>query len=257
MSLEILERGATTAAHPVPLLFVHGAQHAAWCWDDNFLGYFAEHGYRSVALSLSGHGTSNSKPVGACSIADFVEDIRSVSDELPTAPVLIGHSMGGYVVQRYLQRYPAAAAVLLASLPPTGIAGALRRSTAIRMRMRMAHPGRRVEMADYLRVLFFDPATPDALVTNCVQRLSMETPARALAEMMLPVPTVRNGVTAPVLVMGGASDPNVIRSDLRSTAAAYHTVAQVVPNVGHDLMLEPGWREVADRMRTWLGSCGF
>jgi pimeloyl-ACP methyl ester carboxylesterase len=56
--LEVIDKGSLSRTHPSPLLFVHGGQHAAWCWDENFLDYFAAEGYRAVALSLRGHGTS-------------------------------------------------------------------------------------------------------------------------------------------------------------------------------------------------------
>ena len=41
--LEVIDKGACSESHPAPLLFVHGAWHAAWCWDENFLGFFADH----------------------------------------------------------------------------------------------------------------------------------------------------------------------------------------------------------------------
>jgi hypothetical protein len=31
--LEVIDKGSCSHAHPVPLLFVHGGWHAAWCWD--------------------------------------------------------------------------------------------------------------------------------------------------------------------------------------------------------------------------------
>jgi len=34
---EVVDKGSCSASHPVPLLFVHGAWHAAWCWDEYFL----------------------------------------------------------------------------------------------------------------------------------------------------------------------------------------------------------------------------
>jgi pimeloyl-ACP methyl ester carboxylesterase len=92
--------------HPVPLLFVHGAWHAAWCWDEHFLDFFADKGYRALAVSLRGHGNSPTlKPLRSCSIADYVHGVASVADSLPTTPVLIGHSMGGFIVQRYLESH--------------------------------------------------------------------------------------------------------------------------------------------------------
>ena len=56
--LEVIDKGSATESHPVPLLFVHGAGHAAWCWDEHFLDFFADKGFRAVAVSLRGHGAS-------------------------------------------------------------------------------------------------------------------------------------------------------------------------------------------------------
>ena len=122
--LEVIDKGSCTEAHPVPLLFVHGGWHGAWCWDDGFLDYFADAGYRAVAMSLRGHGTSPSdKPLPKVSIADYIDDVRAVADDLGGSPVLIGHSLGGYTIQRYLEDRTAAAAVLVGSLPPSGVLG--------------------------------------------------------------------------------------------------------------------------------------
>jgi pimeloyl-ACP methyl ester carboxylesterase len=56
MILETIEKGRRSATHPTPLLFVHGGWHAVWCWDDNFLDFFADKGFRAVGVSLRGHG---------------------------------------------------------------------------------------------------------------------------------------------------------------------------------------------------------
>lgn len=80
--LEVIEKGSGSAEHPTPLLFVHGGWHAAWCWE-NFLDFFADAGYRAVALSLRGHGASpTSKPLHRVSIADYLDDVAAVADEL-------------------------------------------------------------------------------------------------------------------------------------------------------------------------------
>jgi pimeloyl-ACP methyl ester carboxylesterase len=61
--------------------------------------------------------------VRRCSIADYVDDVDSVADSLSTRPVLIGHSLGGFVVQKYLESRAAPAVVLVASVPPRGSFG--------------------------------------------------------------------------------------------------------------------------------------
>lgn len=109
--------------HPTPLLFVHGGCHAAWCWDEHFLDFFADNGFRAVALSLRGHGGSRlTKNLQSCSMSDYLDDLRWAADELGGQPVLVGHSVGGFLVQKYLESRGVPAGVLLASTPPQGAA---------------------------------------------------------------------------------------------------------------------------------------
>src|SRR3954470_10259297 len=106
LMLEVIEKGRCTEEHPAPVLFVHGTWHAAWCWDEHFLDFFADKGYRAVALSLRGHGSSSlSKPLKSCSIADYVDDVHAVVGKLGSPPVLIAHSVGGFIVQKYLESH--------------------------------------------------------------------------------------------------------------------------------------------------------
>ena len=107
--LEVIARTPAVPAAAPPLLFIHGAFTAAWCWAEHYLDFFAEEGYSSYAVSLSGHGGSRSKTsLDSISIADYVADVVRVATELPAPPVLIGHSMGGFVAQKYLEDHDAA-----------------------------------------------------------------------------------------------------------------------------------------------------
>jgi len=60
--LEVIDKGRCSDEHPAPLLFVHGGNLAAWCWDEHFLDFFADKGFRAVAVSLRGHGASLNRP---------------------------------------------------------------------------------------------------------------------------------------------------------------------------------------------------
>jgi pimeloyl-ACP methyl ester carboxylesterase len=73
--LEVIDKGSSSESHPIPLLFVHGGCHAAWCWDEHFLNFFADKGFRAVALSWRGHGRSIlAKSLRSCSVADYLDD---------------------------------------------------------------------------------------------------------------------------------------------------------------------------------------
>ncbi len=121
MRLELLSH-EPSQPRPTPILFVHGAWHGAWCWEEHLLSYFAKHGYRVYALSLRGHGECETpKRFRLARISDYVADVDQIAAQLDPAPVVVGHSMGGLVVQKYLEAHVAPAGVLLASAPPRGV----------------------------------------------------------------------------------------------------------------------------------------
>src|SRR5262245_40676625 len=118
VQLEIIKRMPKSASHSTPLLFIHGAWHAAWCWDEHFLPYFAEHGYCAYALSLRGHGASDGRQhLPWARFRDYLEDVEQVINQLEALPVVIGHSIGGFLIQKLMNTYKLPAAVLLAPSP--------------------------------------------------------------------------------------------------------------------------------------------
>ncbi len=260
--LEVIDKGSASESHLVPLLFVHGAGLAAWCWEEHFLDFFADNGYRVVALNLRGHGGSPvSKPLNKCTIADYVDDVRSVAATLPATPVLIGHSMGGFIVQKYLETGTVPAAVLVSSAPPRSFF-----LTALRLARK--HPWLAVKGSltrellslyptpAHMREVLFCAHTPEPIVEQCFARLEEES-SRALALDMYLLNLVRpRRVTTPLLVLEGA-DVAWGHRPARENARAYHTEVEFFPNMGHNMMLEPGWQAVAERIDGWLTGRGL
>jgi alpha-beta hydrolase superfamily lysophospholipase len=64
-------------------------------------------------------------------------------------------------------------------------------------------------------------------------------------------------VTTPLLVLGGEADRAVTNDQVRATARAYGTQAEFFPGMGHNMMLEPGWPNVAERILNWLDGQGL
>jgi alpha-beta hydrolase superfamily lysophospholipase len=254
--LELIDKGSCDDAHPVPLLFVHGGWHSASCWS-NFVDYFAEIGYRAAALSLRGHGGSPAgKRFHACSIADYVDDVRVAADSLGGAPVLIAHSLGGFVVQRYLEDHDAPAAVLVASVPPQGVLGLATRiwSRHPWISMRSLPIGNLtgfIGTAPLVREHLFSAHTPDEIVkTGCATVQSEAVRASLIDPMIRRVKTKR--VNTPMLVLGALDDGMVTNAEVRATAQAYRTEAELFAGMGHNMMQEPGWIGVAERIDRWL-----
>ncbi len=107
-----------------PLLFVHGGYSNAALWGVRFIPYFQDLGYDCYALELSGHG---GRPADRAHLDDYVADLAAAVAGLPAAPVLIGHSMGSLVSQRFLERGTARAVAFLAPVPPNGTGGTVSR----------------------------------------------------------------------------------------------------------------------------------
>lgn len=259
--LEVIDKGAAGAGHPAPLLFVHGAWHAAWCWDEHFLGYFADRGYRAVALSFRGHGDSpTSKPLRHLSYADYLDDVVTVARGLPVPPVVVGHSMGGLIVQKYLESHDAPAAVLMCSAPPHGLLHS-------GLRWMRRHPWHFTKLSfsgeslpyvstpELARERFFSPNTPEDLVRRYAARLQEESARSGIDGLVrLPQP---DRVRAPLLVMGALEDGAVTPAEVWATARAYRTEPVLFAGMGHNLMLEPGWDDVAARIDEWLVTRGL
>jgi len=256
--LELIDKGSATESHPVPLLFVHGGYHAAWCWDENFLDYFADKGFRAVAVSLRGHGQSDlTKPLRSCSIVDYMDDVRAAADQLRSEPVLVGHSMGCFVVQKYFEKHPVRAAVLIA--PATG--QGLRRSV---LRMFRRHPwiflrgsisgqsSDLVNTPELAREFLFCAHTPEPIVRSCAARMEPESARAGIDQLMVIRLRDTRLKAAPVLVLGAQCDGMRTMAEVSATAQAYQTAAEFFPNMGHNMMLEPGWQALAERINGWL-----
>jgi pimeloyl-ACP methyl ester carboxylesterase len=242
--LEVLSRLPAEPAAP-PILFVHGAAHAAWCWDEHWLPAVADRGYPAYALSLRGRAGGDGALRGA-RLADYERDVWQVLIRLPARAVLVGHSMGALLVTRILQRYPAHAGALLA--PPD-----LRHGFAWGARIAARHPW------DYVRGLLWSPPLPrpDLLFAGLpaadADRLAGRmVPESKLALLQLHGTRRLRSSTAPLLVMGGAEDAVVAPVDVVRAARHYGTRAHLFRGMGHDLMLDRGWETPLAVLLDWL-----
>jgi pimeloyl-ACP methyl ester carboxylesterase len=257
MQLEVIS-DAENATRSTPILFVHGAWHAAWCWE-NFLPYFAQHGYAVHALSLRGHGASEGRDKLRWHSAarGYVADVAQVAQTLTKPPILVGHSMGGYVVQKYLEKHTAAAAVLMASIPVSGILGlgirvAIRHPLAFLKAHLLLNPWYLVGTPALARDAFFSPQVPTEDIARHFARLQPESFRMELETMLLNLPRPDKINKTHMLVLAAANDRVFTMAEEQATARAYGTEAEIFPNMAHDMMLEPNWRQVADCILGWL-----
>lgn len=254
-TLELLRCGPERDVRP-PLLFVHGAFAGAWCWAEHFLPYFARAGYRCYALSLRGQGKSKGRgQISIHSAQHYVDDLETAIKHIGRPPVMIGHSMGGFLTQKYIERAPLPAIVLMASVPPHGLMPAS-------MSLAMLNPPLIRELngllfnghasLDAMRsALFAGPIALDRL--NRYYRLMQPESPRVIWDMtFFDLPQLWRISVPPLLVLGAERDAMVPAHQVECCAQAYGAQAEIFTGIGHAMMLDVGWQRVAERVVDWL-----
>jgi len=257
MNIEIISKYPPNGTNPTPLLFIHGSLHGAWCWDVHFLEYFAQHGYAAHAVNLRGHGNSEGRDkLRWTPIADYVQDVANAVRQMPSPPILIGHSMGGFIIQKYLEDHDAPGAVLLSSPPPSGFLPAAMR-VARRIPLVFAKVNLTLSLFPLVgtpqlaREAFFSDDLPDEQLAAYWKQMQEESYRAFLDMVVLDLPKPAR-VKTPMLVLGAMRDNMLMPSEIRETALAYNTQAEIIAGVAHNSMLETGWQAVAERILAWL-----
>ena len=258
-NLHTLHRLATRQNGHPPLVFVHGGYVHAGCWDLHFLPYFRDLGYNCHAIDLSGHGASAGREdLDSYDLDHYAADVAHVVAELPSLPVLIGHSMGALVVQRYLERAPAAAVIMMAPVPTTGLSACTLQLTS-RQPDFLAEAARAVRgkytehTVKVMREVYFSPDASSEEFAAFKPLVQPES-TTAISEMMAlawRLPKKRPKI--PALVIGGQLDALFPPSLLHFTAAGWNAETCVIPRGGHMLMVEPQWTVAAEKIDRWLG----
>lgn len=263
MQLEVISKKPTAGkTRPAPILFIHGLFVNAWGWDGYFLDYFASQGYSVHAVNLRGHGKSQGREnLRWVRLADYVEDVAQVAASLPTTPIVVGHSYGGAVVQKYLETHNAPAGVLLASAPPQGLL-----QTALRLAVRHPWPFLKTNLTLSLyplvstpalaRESFFSADISEEQVRKYQAQMSDESFMGFLDMLLFNLPKPER-VKAPIQVIGAANDVFFTDRQIEATARAYKTTARIFPKMSHGMMLETGWQSVADHIIQWLDQKGL
>lgn len=226
-----------------PLVFVHGGFHGWWTWE-HWQAYFAGLGRRTYALSLPGHRDSAPMPdaeFAALDLTDYAKAVRRVLDWLGEPVVLVGHSMGGIVAQLVARDCRVAGLALIAS-------GRTREGEPFRADLPTGTPvtfGRAEARQNFFHEI------DDAEFERIFALLSPESPA-AMNDL------ARNGAVGverfgcPVFVLTAGHDRPHVTELADEATRVYGATRVVVAEAGHDLMLDPTWREGAAHLRDWL-----
>lgn len=254
--LEVFSCQPSGKSQQPPLLFIHGAFAGGWMWTETFMPYFAAAGHPCYALSLRGHGGSQGQAqINWLSIADYVDDLRLVVSTLNIDPVLLGHSMGGFVVQKYLERYPAKAVALLCSVPPQGLIAAqfhlMLQKPELFLEINRILAGNHTDTSTLRDALFAGTVDP-AMLSVWLGKMQNES-QRAIWDMsMFNLPNLYRMHRPPMLIVGAEQDALVPAFLVQSTAHTYGEECHILRDMGHAITHEPEWEKAAELILGWL-----
>jgi len=260
-----------------PVLFIHGLWLHATSWQP-WLSRFAEHGYSASAPGWPGEPdtvpAAREQPdaVADMGIDDVVDHYASLISALPVPPVLIGHSFGGMIAEKLLGIDVAAAAIAIDAAQIKGVLplplSALRSTLPVFKNPANKH--RSVSLtADQFR-FGFGNAIPAEESDAIWERWAVPSPGKPLFEAATanfsphsPAQVnTDNQDRGPLLLMMGGQDHTVPETITKATLKQYrHSDAKTelveFADRGHSLVVDHGWREVADRCLSWLKDNGL
>ena len=100
----------------IPVIFLHGIGGAARAWRQQLATFGGR--FRAIAWDMPGYGES--APLASVSITALADALEQFIAQIgATRPILVGHSIGGMIVQRWLALSPRSVrAVVLAQTSP-------------------------------------------------------------------------------------------------------------------------------------------
>lgn len=248
MKLEVREAKASGEAKGT-ILFVHGALHGAWCWD-RFMEYFPAAGYDCYAMSFRGHGESEgADALDSFGLDDYAADLKQVVGQMPEPPIVVAHSLGGMVLQRYLGENPGSVrqAVFLASMPVGGT------TFGDQLKMLLAHfgptrtmldinAGKQVPPAKLKDAVIFGGRISEADLAPYAPLIKAES--KQVTKDQAKPSTDKFDVGVPVSIIGSRGD--WMFADQTENACAYGVEAVMLDDLCHDMMLDKDWKRAAD-----------
>lgn len=246
------------------IIFIHGMFQNPKSWE-KWRAYFGEQGYNCVAPAWPYHEgepaelRANPHPeLGDLHLQEIVDGITQVAQNIEN-PILIGHSVGGLIVQLLVNKGIGAAGICIDSVAPNAMLafdwGFMKNSALI------ANPFKGNEPFEMDPVSFhgsFANTLSEAESNAAWEAFATHDSRNVLRDCMGEAGKVDLDLPhAPLLFIGGEKD-QIIPPELNEKNSEGYTdpnsltYFETFPNRSHFICGEPGWEEVAVSVATWL-----
>ena len=226
-----------------PLVFLHGIGGAARAWRGQIASFSDR--YRAMAWDMPGYG--GSAPLPSASIATLADALQDFLQAIGgPRPILVGHSIGGMIVQQWLTKQPldAAAVVLAQTSPAFGKAEGDWQKQFIEARLGPLDRGETMKSLAPVLVKELVGDNPDGGGIDIARACMGTVPEASYRAMMLALlgfdqRKALADITLPTLVLSGSKDKNA-PAPMMAKMASYIPSATYVEleGAGHLVNLE-------------------
>lgn len=255
-----------------PVVFVHGLWLLSSSWD-NWRALFEENGYTTLAPGWPDDpetvAEANQDPEVFANkhIKQVTEHYLDVIGQLQTRPAVIGHSFGGLISLMLAGQGACAATVAISPAPFRGVLplplSSLKSASAVLSNP--ANYNRAVPLTEEQFRYGFTNAVDEAEAHTLYETFAVPAPGAPLFQAATAnlnpwtedQVNTKNPKRGPLLIVSGEKDHTVPPA---ISSAAYKleqknpgvTEYREIPDRGHSLTIDHGWREVADVALTFI-----
>lgn len=243
------------------IVFIHGLGLGEWLFKENFAEEFNLLGYDVHTFNLPGHNATSSSQerqrINLNMCASYVEEY--LINKLHNPFVIIGFSMGGAILQKILtrefQNQYLKGGILLCSVPPSNN---LIFTLRLCNKLALNNPDALVnffKQENNPKLLFSDFSMKimgEAKINEYMRRLykgfsylEYEIFFQNLLEGQPPI-------HIPLKVIGGADDKLFPPDVVNFTASYYSQKAEIIPDIGHFIPVEPHYPKAIDSITAFL-----
>ena len=248
------------------IIFIHGLFVNSETWDE-WKVFFEERGYRVLTPDYPGHKGNPSglrdtidpslKSIGFVNVLD---ELVKIVEALPEKPIVVGHSMGGLIVQKLVEMDLVVAGVSIDGAPPKNVKPPFSTLKAVWPAINFFKSSKHafIGSKDWYHERFFNTyskSESDFLFEKFAvpesRKLARESASSSFAKIDLRKPH------QPLLFIGGEKDAIFSEAFTKKVAGKYKDHMAILDykafeNRSHFIVGQEGWKEVALFVHNWL-----
>ena len=256
------------------VVFIHGLWIHASSWQP-WMTFFQEQGYKTLNPGWPGDASTvaecraNPQSIANRGVTEIVESYAKIIATLPELPIVIGHSFGGLIAQILLSRGLASSGIAIDPAPMKGVwqlpFSALKASLPV-----LGNPFniKKAYSLTYAQFRYgFANAVSETEARELYENWTIPAPCRPLFQAAFAsfagVETkvnTKNTTRGPLLITGGEKDhqapPILGKASIGKYNASVVSDFKLFEGRGHSLIVDSGWKELAEYALGWLKKNG-